>query len=168
MGIKDRILNVFSNEEEFEENETVQFENESVRQEETVVRQNVEQQTSSQNVTQPHFNTQQANSVNSDFSTSNDEEKDANLILFEPTNFREAREIGEFIKSNTAVCLNLSSIEPEEGKRIMDFVSGVIFALDGKFTKAASGVFICAPKNIGVAGKISSNAGQAQENLKKW
>lgn len=155
MGITDRLKTVFTNEVEIDD-----FEDEVV--EETphkVSQQNVEQKT----VQQPKQNT----TLGSEFDVE-EADTDASLIIFEPTNFREAREIGEFIKSNNAVCLNLSSIEPEEGRRIMDFVSGVIFAIDGKFSKAASGVFICAPKNIGVSGKVSSNAEHVQENLKKW
>lgn len=154
MGITDRFKTLLTNDVEIEDFE------------EEVVEETPHQST--QQVEQPaQVNQPQQSTLGSEFGLE-EENKDANLILFEPNNFREAREIGEFIKSNTAVCLNLSSIEPEEGRRIMDFVSGVIFALDGKFTKAASGVFICAPKNIGVSGKISNNAGQAQENLKKW
>lgn len=167
MSIKDKLLNVFTDANEFDEFEDENVEAPVQREtakpvQETVAQPQVQQATVNQNTA-----ASEQTSVNSEFQNEG-ADKDANLILFEPSNFREAREIGEFIKSNTAVCLNLSSIEPEEGRRIMDFVSGVIFALDGKFTKAASGVFICAPKNIGVAGKISTNAGQAQENLKKW
>ncbi len=54
-----------------------------------------------------------------------------NIVLFEPRNFDEAEEIGHHIKSKRACCVNLHRMPSEYRQRIIDFLSGVVYGVDG-------------------------------------
>ena len=80
---------------------------------------------------------------------------DTNIVLFEPRNFDEAEEIGHHIKSRRACCINLHRMPSEYRQRIIDFLSGVIYGVDGSIKKIGENVILCSPKNLQVGGEIN-------------
>ena len=82
----------------------------------------------------------------------------ANIVLFEPRNFDEAEEIGRPIKNHRACCINLHKMPLEYRQRIIDFLSGVVYGVDGSIKKVGENVILCSPKNLGVAGDINLNS----------
>ena len=81
--------------------------------------------------------------------------KDSHLILFEPRAYSEASEIGTFLKQKRAAVVNLHRLQKEQSKRFIDFLTGVIFAIDGDIQQIGPKIFLCTPKNIGVSGNIT-------------
>ena len=81
--------------------------------------------------------------------------KDSHLILFEPRAYSEASEIGTFLKQKRAAVVNLHRLQKEQSKRFIDFLTGVIFAIDGDIQQFGPKIFLCTPKNIGVSGNIT-------------
>ena len=81
--------------------------------------------------------------------------KDGHLILFEPRAYAEASEIGNYLKQKRAAVVNLHRLQKEQSKRIIDFLSGVIYAIDGDIQQIGPKIFLCTPKNIGVSGNIT-------------
>ena len=84
-----------------------------------------------------------------------------NIVLIEPRNFDEAEEIGRHIKNKRACCVNLHRMPLEYRQRIIDFLSGVVYGVDGSIKKIGENVILCSPKNLQVAGSINLN-NQAQ------
>ena len=82
----------------------------------------------------------------------------ANIVLFEPRNFDEAEEIGRHIKNKRACCINLHKMPLENRQRIIDFLSGVVYGVDGSIKKVGENVILCSPKNLGVSGEINLNS----------
>ncbi len=80
---------------------------------------------------------------------------DTNIVLFEPRNFDEAEEIGRHIKLKRACCINLHRMPSEYRQRIIDFLSGIIFGVDGTIKKIGENVILCSPKNLQVGGDIN-------------
>lgn len=80
-----------------------------------------------------------------------------NIVLFEPRNFDEAEEIGYHIKSRRACCVNLHRMPSEYRQRIIDFLSGVVYGVDGSIKKIGDNVILCSPKNLQVGGDINLN-----------
>ncbi len=78
-----------------------------------------------------------------------------NIVLFEPRNFDEAEEIGRHIKNKRACCINLHKMPSEYRQRIIDFLSGVVYGVDGSIKKVGENVILCSPKNLQVAGDIN-------------
>lgn len=83
-----------------------------------------------------------------------------NIVLFEPRNFDEAEEIGHHIKLKRACCVNLHRMPSEYRQRIIDFLSGVVYGVDGSIKKIGENVILCSPKNLQVGGDINLNSSE--------
>lgn len=77
------------------------------------------------------------------------------MVLFEPRSFGEAEEVGQRLKEGRAVVVNLHKLDREYAQRTIDFLTGVVFALDGKIQKIGQNVILCSPAQIGVQGSIN-------------
>lgn len=77
------------------------------------------------------------------------------MVLFEPRSFGEAEVVGSRLKEGRAVVVNLHKLDREYAQRTIDFLSGVVFALDGNVQKIGANVILCYPSDIGVAGSIN-------------
>ena len=80
---------------------------------------------------------------------------DTKMVLFEPRSLEEAEEIARHLKQRKAAVVNLHRLQREYAQRTIDFLNGVIFALDGTIQKIGHNVILCAPKSIAVDGNIS-------------
>lgn len=89
--------------------------------------------------------------------------KDSQLVLFEPRAYRESQEIANHLKQKKAAVINLHRINRETCKRVIDFLSGVIYAIDGDIQQIGPSIFLCTPKNIGVSGNISLEPADNEE-----
>ena len=89
------------------------------------------------------------------------------MILLETRAYSESQQIADYLKNRSAVVVNLKRVTPDQAKRIVDFLSGTIYAIGGDLQKLGGGIFLCTPKSISVEGKISDdNAKPAKSNKK--
>ena len=77
------------------------------------------------------------------------------MILLEPRAFSESQQIADHLKNRNSVVVNLKRVTSEQAKRIIDFLSGVIYAIGGSMQKIGVGIYLCTPKNVNVQGKIT-------------
>ena len=89
--------------------------------------------------------------------------KDSQLILFEPRAFAETQDIANYLKQKKAAVINLHRLQKEQSKRVIDFLSGVIFAIEGDIQQIGPKIFLCTPKNIGVTGNITMDDADTDE-----
>lgn len=80
---------------------------------------------------------------------------DTKMILFEPRAYEEAQDIARFLKDKKAAVVNLHRLKRDYAQRTIDFLLGVVFALDGSIQKIGDDVYLCTPNTIGVQGEIS-------------
>ena len=80
---------------------------------------------------------------------------DTKMVLFEPRSFDEAEEIARHLKSRRAAVVNLHKLQRDYAQRTIDFLTGVVVALDGSIQKIGHNVILCTPKNVGVDGEIN-------------
>lgn len=71
--------------------------------------------------------------------------------IIEPRHFNDAQFIANKFKSGVPVILNLQSADKDVAKRIIDFSSGLVYALDGAIATIAQRVFLITPKNVSLA-----------------
>ena len=83
------------------------------------------------------------------------EEGGAKMILLEPRAYSEAQQISDHLKKRNTVVVNLKRVTPEQAKRIIDFLGGTVYAINGKIQKIGGGIFLCAPNNVSVQGEIT-------------
>lgn len=79
------------------------------------------------------------------------------MMLLEPRAYSESQQIADYLKGRTAVVVNLKRVTPDQAKRIVDFLSGTIYAIGGDLQKLGGGIFLCTPNNVNVEGKISDD-----------
>jgi cell division inhibitor SepF len=80
--------------------------------------------------------------------------KNMRLIITKPLDFYEAQQIAEHIKNRKPVLVNLEETEKNEAKRIVDFISGATFALDGNMQKVSHQIFLFAPAHVEINAEI--------------
>ncbi len=74
------------------------------------------------------------------------------VVVMQPESFEEARDITNHLKNRKPIVVNLESVEKEVARRIVDFLSGAVYALDGDIQKISNGIFLLAPHNVGIMG----------------
>jgi len=80
-----------------------------------------------------------------------------NMILAEPRAYSESQQIADHIKKRNSVIVNLKRVTNDQAKRIIDFLSGTLYALGGQLQKLGNGIYLCTPKNINVEGRMSED-----------
>jgi cell division inhibitor SepF len=78
-------------------------------------------------------------------------ESTAKVHVVEPKSFNDAEQIGAKFKNDTPVIVNLQNIDRDLAKRLIDFVSGLTYGLDGGIQRVAEMVFLLTPANVEVS-----------------
>ena len=76
------------------------------------------------------------------------------VVLVKPDRFDQASEIADHLRDKQAVVLNLESTNKDVARRLVDFLSGCAYALDGKIKKVAISTYLITPYNVGVVGDL--------------
>ena len=86
------------------------------------------------------------------------------MILMEPRAYSESQQIVDHLKHRNPVVVNLKRVTSDQAKRIIDFLSGVIYAIGGSMQKIGVGIYLVAPKNVNVQGKITDDSEKTSKN----
>ncbi len=76
------------------------------------------------------------------------------VVLVKPDRFDNVSEIAEHLRSKHAVVLNLEATNKDVARRLVDFLSGCAYALDGKIKKVAISTYIITPYNVDIVGDL--------------
>ncbi|HEY4552574.1 MAG TPA: cell division protein SepF [Bacillaceae bacterium] len=77
------------------------------------------------------------------------------VMLIEPRVYAEAQEISDHLVNRRAVVVNLQRIQHDQAVRIVDFLSGTVYAIGGDIQRVGRDIFLCTPDNVEVSGNIS-------------
>lgn len=89
------------------------------------------------------------------------------MILFEPRAYSESTQITDYLKKRNTVVVNLKRVTPDQAKRIVDFLTGSLYAMNGNLQKLGGGIFLCAPNNVDIEGKITDDAAKSNKSKAK-
>ena len=76
------------------------------------------------------------------------------VVLVKPDRFENVREIADHLREKKTVVLNLESTNKDVARRLVDFLSGVTYAIDGKIKKVAISTYILTPYNVEIVGDL--------------
>ena len=76
------------------------------------------------------------------------------VAVLQPSTYEDASEIADRLKGKKAVVVNLEDLTKEDAVKVLDFVSGVVYALEGNIQKVSGGIFLIAPYNVSIAGDV--------------
>lgn len=80
--------------------------------------------------------------------------------VFKPTNLDEARRVTDTLLGGQSAVLNLEGLDIMMAQRIIDFVGGSNYAIKGHFTRISNFIFLFTPKDVDIAGDVSSEPSQ--------
>ena len=90
--------------------------------------------------------------------------KNGKMILLEPRAYSESQQIADHLKQKNTVVVNMKRVTADQAKRIVDFLSGTVYAIGGDLQKIGTGIFLCTPQNVNVEGSITE---EDDKNKKK-
>jgi len=88
------------------------------------------------------------------------------VVLYQPLDFEDTKSIVDSLKAKKPVIINIEDIDAELAKKIFDFCSGALYALDGHIQKVSRGIFILAPNNVDVSGDVKTEL--ADKGIFPW
>ncbi|MCF0124730.1 MAG: cell division protein SepF [Clostridia bacterium] len=77
------------------------------------------------------------------------------MVISQPTTFEQSDEICSFLKDRKSVIVNLEYVNKDVARRIVDFISGGVYALDGYIQKVSNSIFLVAPSNYEITNEMA-------------
>ena len=77
------------------------------------------------------------------------------MVISQPTTFEQSDEICSFLKEKKSVIVNLEYVNKDVARRIVDFISGGVYALDGHIQKISNSIFLIAPTNYEITNEMA-------------
>lgn len=87
------------------------------------------------------------------------------VVLFRPISFSDAVKAADELRERKAIIINLENLDKTIARRVVDFLSGCSYALDGSVKKIAAGTYLFCPHNMDVAGDLGSIHAEADINV---
>ncbi|MGN0998745.1 MAG: cell division protein SepF [Faecousia sp.] len=84
------------------------------------------------------------------------------VVLFHPTNFNDTSKAADDLRSKKAVIANMENVDKAMARRVVDFLSGCAYALDGKVKKVAQSTYLFCPHNMDVVGDLENLQGEVE------
>jgi cell division inhibitor SepF len=76
------------------------------------------------------------------------------VVIMQPETFDDARDVCDHLKNKKPIVVNLENLNKETAQRVIDFLSGSVYGLDGDIQKVSSNIFLIAPSNVDIMGAI--------------
>ncbi|MFF9853189.1 cell division protein SepF [Streptomyces litmocidini] len=89
------------------------------------------------------------------------EDRGRRIATVSPDGFRDARGIGELFRDGVPVIVNLTAMEPNDAKRVVDFAAGLAFGLRGSIERVATRVFLLTPADTQI---VTGETGRRQQD----
>ena len=77
------------------------------------------------------------------------------MVITQPTSFEQSEEICNYLKEKKSVIVNLEYVNKDVARRIVDFISGAVHAVDGHIQKVSNSIFLVAPVNYEIASDLA-------------
>lgn len=91
--------------------------------------------------------------------------KKQEIVVLEPASFADAREIAEALRVKKCILLNMRKTDKELARRIVDFLSGISYAMEGNSQKVADNIFLFVPGHMEIVIADHQDAAPRQEEL---
>lgn len=76
------------------------------------------------------------------------------VMVYQPFSYDDTQTIVDNLKNRKPIIVNLEALDVELAQRVLDFMSGAVYALDGSIHKVSRGIFVLAPSNVDISGDI--------------
>ncbi len=76
------------------------------------------------------------------------------IVVLKPKCFNSSTEVADQIKQRRPVILDVGGLDPEEARRVVDFIAGTVYGLNGDIQKVSGGIFIATPSSYDISGEF--------------
>lgn len=76
------------------------------------------------------------------------------MVITQPNCYEDVQEIGDYLKSKKSVIVNLETVSKEEARRILDFMSGATFIVEGTIQKISNLIYLITPRNVEIQNDV--------------
>lgn len=90
--------------------------------------------------------------------------ENSKIALYQPRLYSDVQEIADELLANRAVIVNFTQMDNGDAKRLIDFLNGTVYAIDGNIKRIGEQIFLCTPSNFDVEGDLATNAAADQSN----
>jgi cell division inhibitor SepF len=80
-----------------------------------------------------------------------------NVTILKPEDFNDAASVVNNLKAEKPVIVNLEALDHNEARKIFDFCSGALYALNGRMFKVSKNIFLMAPENVDISGNLNNS-----------
>ena len=87
------------------------------------------------------------------------------VVLFRPNSFNDITKAADDLCANRAVVVNMEGVDKAMARRVVDFLSGSVYALQGSVTKIAQSAYLFCPNNMNVLGDLESIQAEAESYI---
>lgn len=85
------------------------------------------------------------------------------MVITQPNCYEDVQEIGDYLKNRKSVIINLESVSKEDARRILDFMSGATFIVEGTIQKVSNLIYLVTPRNVEIQNDVER--GQYKQKL---
>lgn len=79
------------------------------------------------------------------------------MVVYQPQSYDDTQRIIDELKAGRSIIINLENLKVDVAQRVLDFISGAVYALDGNVRKISRGIFLVAPSNVDISGNFINN-----------
>ena len=86
------------------------------------------------------------------------------VVLFHPVSFNDTSKAADHLRARKAVIVNMENVDKAMARRVVDFLSGCVYALNGKVKKVAQATYLFCPHSMDIVGDLESFQAEAVES----
>lgn len=90
------------------------------------------------------------------------------MVITQPTCYEDVREIGDYLKSKKSVIINLENVGKEDARRILDFLSGAAFMIEGTIQKVSNLIYLMTTKEVEIQNDVETKEMKQKNNSFSW
>ena len=89
----------------------------------------------------------------------------ARIVVLKPKCFNNSTAVADELRRRRPVIVDVGALDPDEARRVIDFISGTVYGIDGNMQKITSGIFVATPNHVDIMGEVIKEDGGFQWDM---
>lgn len=90
------------------------------------------------------------------------------MVITQPTCYEDVQEVGDYLKAKKSVIINLENTGKDDARRIIDFLSGATFMIEGTIQKVSNLIYLIAPRTVEIQNDLEKSQYKQQKQSFSW
>lgn len=82
------------------------------------------------------------------------QDSQAKIVVLKPKCFNNSTEVADELKQRRPVVIDVGVLDPDEARRVVDFIAGTVYGVDGNMQKVSGGIFLATPNHVDIMGEV--------------